>query len=95
VARSPVGFIDQYLGEVYKEAALRVYHFNRDKIDLEFKPAEPYVTSGQLEYEAVHLLKKLLIRDGEKYIQFRNEKSVEPHPLFRVVEGEIEEWERR
>lgn len=90
---NPVACIDQYLIQVYNEATLRGYHFNKDKIDWEFKPMVLNVTRGQLEYEATHLQKKLLNRDIRRHQQFSRETNMEPHPLFRIIEGEIEPWE--
>ena len=60
------------------------------------------VTKGQLEYEMYHLQKKLAVRDTKKFIEnkgvfFGEEicgEKIESHPLFRVVEGDIEKWER-
>jgi hypothetical protein len=41
----------------------------------------------------VHLLKKLEKRDPEKY---KEDQKREPqsHPLFRVVKGDVEPWEK-
>lgn len=52
------------------------------------------VTQGQLEYEFEHLQKKLFIRDRKKFENNLRIKEIEPNPLFKVVEGDIEDWER-
>jgi hypothetical protein len=40
-----------------------------------------------------HLLKKLKTRDIERYHRLLKETNIEPHPLFKIIDGEIEEWE--
>ena len=51
------------------------------------------VTSGQMSYEKAHLMKKLEIRDPEKYKELRPIVDFKPHPLFYIIDGKIEEWE--
>jgi len=91
---NPLDCINQYLLIVFQEAETRGYHFNRDKIDLNFKPAKIKVTNGQLKYETTHLLNKLKTRDILKYKELIKTGVCEAHPLFVVVEGEIENWEK-
>ncbi len=52
------------------------------------------VTRGQLLYEWDHLLAKVKARDPEGCRQLAAVKRPQPHPLFRVVPGAVEEWER-
>jgi len=85
--------IDQYLEAVYEESVKRGYHFNKEKINYNFKPTKISVTKGQIQYEREHLLKKLEIRDQEKFYKLSQETEIEQHPLFHIIEGEIEEWE--
>jgi hypothetical protein len=92
-SRKPVDAINQYLSEIYKEALLREYNFDKEKIDWNFKPCMIKVTALQIKFEAKHLLNKLQTRDLEKYNQLITKKSFESHPLFKIVEGDIEEWE--
>ena len=91
--KKPVHSINQYLFHVYKEATERGFKFNKSKIGLEFAPTLLTVTSEQLKYEIIHLINKLKIRDTLRYNELINEKEVETHPLFKVVEGDVEEWE--
>jgi hypothetical protein len=93
LAEKPVNFIDYYLSEVFLEAQARGYNFNRDKIDWNFTKGLLNVTSGQIEYEKTHLLKKLKERDPNRYQQLAGTKNWEPHPLFKVIPGDIEDWE--
>lgn len=92
---SPVDVVDAYLGAVCDEAERRGYHFDRSKISLQVI-SEPVltVTRGQLEYEFNHLLEKLQNRMPSLYLSFKDEKNILPHPLFRIVEGEREDWEK-
>ena len=91
-AAQPLDCINQYLFEIYNEATLRNYNFNKKKIN-KFQATQLTVTQGQLDYEFKHLLKKLKIRDHRKYISIRSTKKIQTHPLFSVVPGEIEPWE--
>ncbi|MDO9153774.1 MAG: pyrimidine dimer DNA glycosylase/endonuclease V [Paludibacter sp.] len=92
-ADNPLHAINQYLSAVYQESLTRGYIFNKEKFNIFSEPVNLIVTQGQIEYERQHLLKKLKIRDFKKYIELVNNKNIEPHPLFNIIEGEIEEWE--
>jgi len=85
--------INQYLAVVYEDSLKRGYHFDRRKINWNFKPNTLTVTDKQLKYEMNHLLKKLKTRDPELYLSFSGETRIEPHPLFTIIKGEIETWE--
>lgn len=89
----PLDSIDQYLEAVYEESLKRGYHFNKDKINFNTTPVKIDVTKGQIQYEWKHLLDKLKIRDQERFYKLSQETDIEQHPIFNVVEGEIEEWE--
>ena len=92
-ADNPMGTINQYLAAVYNEALIRGYNFDKNKINWNFKPSTLLVTSGQMNYETEHLLNKLKMRDKLKFEALQNLKKVKSHPLFNIVEGEIEKWE--
>ena len=51
------------------------------------------VTKGQLEYEFTHLMRKLKVRDIKLYKELGGTKTIHSHPIFKVVPGEIEDWE--
>ena len=94
LTRDPLLYIGTYLYYIYLEASHRGYNFNLGKIvryDLSIERMK--VTRGQLEYEYRHLLEKLKIRDEEKYREVLR-REPEPHPIFVVVEGEVEPWEK-
>ena len=89
----PLEAINQYLAEVWDEATRRGYNFDRNKIDFDFTKIKIEVTTGQMQYEFNHLLKKLEQRDPERFKQFENLKMVYCAEIFEVKEGEIEKWE--
>ena len=91
--KKPLEAINQYLAEVWDEATRRGYNFDRNKIDFDFQKIKIDVTTGQLQYEFNHLLKKLEQRDPERYKQFEKLKMVDCAEIFDVKEGEIEKWE--
>ena len=93
--KKPIAAINQYLSYIYVEGASRGYNFNKEKIDWNFRKVRLTVTHGQLDYEISHLKRKLKLRDKKKYSQLLVQSSYEIHPMFRLVEGEIEEWEIR
>lgn len=92
-AKNPLDCINQYLTYIYEESVKRGYKFDRCKIELNFIATTLTVTSGQLNYEKTHLLNKLKTRDILRYKKLIDKEEVKPHPLFKVVEGDIEEWE--
>ena len=49
---------------------------------------------GQLHYEWEHLLRKLKARDPARAKELQGIRRPEAHPLFRIVRGPLEEWER-
>jgi hypothetical protein len=89
----PVGAICQYLSSVYDEATARGYNFNKEKINVTFKPVEMSVTTGQIAYETAHLLRKLAVRDPNRYEDLKNMPVLTLHPLFKPVDGAVENWE--
>ena len=90
---NPLNGINQYLGAVYQESLKRGYHFNKDKFNIHHEPVTLTVAWRQIEYETRHLLKKLKTRDMERYYRLLKEANIVPHPLFKIIDGEIEEWE--
>ncbi|HET9135115.1 MAG TPA: pyrimidine dimer DNA glycosylase/endonuclease V [Candidatus Kapabacteria bacterium] len=89
----PVEAINRYLQEVCAEAIARGYNFDASKIGPTGR-SKIKVTSGQLEYETKHLLNKLKIRDPKKWEEFKKESIIDLHPIFILIDGEIEEWEK-
>ena len=91
--KDPVNAINQYLDTVLKEAQSRGYNFDATKISQTLKKNQINVTSGQIEFEAEHLLKKLETRDKKLFGQYRELKNFDHHPIFNLVKGKVEEWE--
>ncbi|MFI8411139.1 pyrimidine dimer DNA glycosylase/endonuclease V [Paeniglutamicibacter gangotriensis] len=93
----PLAAVGTYLEGVAREADARGYNFNRALILCPPAPdlvALLPVTTGQLEYERGHLLRKLAVRDPEIEAILAVADPLELHPAFRAVPGDIESWER-
>jgi hypothetical protein len=86
--------IDRYLSEVFTEAVKRGYDFDRKKIGRKLSVKKITVSRGQLEYEFEHLKKKLRKRDRKKLAAVKEVLFPKPHPLFKVIRGPIETWEK-
>jgi hypothetical protein len=92
-SKKPLDHINHYLAIVHEEATNRQYVFDKEKINWKFNRSVLTVTEGQLNYELTHLLRKLKLRDPKKYKELKKIINVETHPLFKVVQGGIEDWE--
>jgi len=92
--KDPLKAINAYLLEVWREASRRGYRFDLNKIVCVELDEKIPVTRGQLLYEFQHLLRKLRNRNPEKYEELKHVKEVEPNPVFYVIEGDVEPWER-
>ncbi len=92
---NPIAALDQYLQALLDEAGQRGYAFNPSKISIH--PAKIYmtVTDGQLAFELEHLKNKLLKRSPAIYERIARLTFPLPNPIFTVVKGEPEAWERR
>lgn len=91
---TPLAAIARYLQAVQAEASQRGYAFDAQKIRSHDAAAPLSVTSGQLEYEWAHLMRKLQTRNPAVHQQWLSIQSPEVHPLFTVLNGPIESWER-
>lgn len=92
---SPLAAINVYLRAVAFEAESRGYSFNRQKIGPGRRGVALSATHGQMAHEWKHLLRKLRTRSPGLYARWRRGADPEPHPLFEIVQGGIESWERR
>lgn len=93
-SKQPIQAIDKYLLDVFREGRARGSRFDRKKIGPKFSRAKVSVTRMQLAYEFAHLKEKLRERDPTRRAHLLTIREPRPHPLFRVVEGGIEPWER-
>src|SRR6185436_1609425 len=91
----PHAAIATFLVGLADEAKSRGYHFDVSKISRRRFAGQITETSGQLLYEWGHLQAKLRVRAPQLGRQLRSIKRPEPHPLFRIVPGEVRDWERR
>ncbi len=92
--KNPLAAIDQYLRVVCDEASRRGYRFDISKLDVDASCNPISVTDGQMHYEWAHLLLKLKARDPGRYRRLSVLAEPESHPLFKVVAGHVEPWER-
>ncbi|MEM4706993.1 MAG: pyrimidine dimer DNA glycosylase/endonuclease V [Candidatus Anstonellales archaeon] len=93
--KKPIEAINSYLYYIHSEGRKRGYKFNINKIEQVEKKGIIKVTRGQVIFEFSHLLKKLRKRDRKKYDEIKAVKNIEANPVFRVIEGGVENWEKR
>lgn len=91
---SPEGAIADYLRAIHAEAVRRGYRFDAGRIGLHHAAGRLAVTCGQMGFERRHLLAKLAARDPERGKILSGVGRPKPHPLFRVVAGGVEPWEK-
>lgn len=91
---TPLFAINTFLSGIFEESVVRGYSFNHDKVGAVRAKLVLPVTSGQIEFEWSHLLRKLATRSPEVLGRVRGVSTIECHPLFRVCHGPIESWER-
>lgn len=91
----PVEFIDTYLSGICDEAARRGYSFDKTKLGPLPTGISVPVTLGQLRYEFAHLCRKLEIRDPVRLSTLSAISIPDAHPLFEVIDGEVEPWEKQ
>ena len=92
--RTPRSAINAYLDAVLGEADARGYAFDRTKVGSVRGPIVLRVTDGQLAYEWTHLMRKLKARNPRVHRTWNTLCRPDPHPIFRIVKGGIEPWER-
>lgn len=92
--QNPLNAINYYLEIVWKEAQKRNFNYNQSKFIHIAEVPKITVTKGQLEYERKHLLQKLSHRDLKYYNNVIHLREIETHPLFTIIEGNIESWEK-
>ena len=93
--QDPVAAMATYLAAVYREAVRRGYEFDANKISKRRSRSRIRETSGQLLYEWQHLKTKLRMRSTSVLSQAAKVKEPRPHPLFRIIPGQVRNWERR
>ncbi len=91
---NPLKFINAYLQCVYEESVARGYKFDVTKFCAVQEIERLPVTAGQIRFEFDRLMSKLKKRDPERFERFKGTKKVEVHPLFYVIDGVVEDWEK-
>jgi hypothetical protein len=91
---SPIAAINEYLRVVLVEAEARGYAFDRNKIGPLRRGVRLRATRGQLAFERNHLLRKLRVRSPQLHRVWGRVAAFDPHPLFRILSGGVESWER-
>jgi hypothetical protein len=85
--------INAYLAAIHAEATTRGYRFDGGKIGPVRAVPAMLTTTGQVQYEWQHLLKKLAVRNPQLCDRWRGIRVPRCHPLFSRVQGPPE-WER-
>lgn len=97
--KEPLATVGYYLDGLWVESQRRGYRFDRSKIRLPALGAlagSVPVNQGQVAFEREHLLRKLVVRDPALAEQLAecSATSVMLHPLFKLVPGSVEDWEK-
>jgi hypothetical protein len=92
--RDSLALIAAYLNGICEEATLRGYNFDREKIQTRGSRRKLACTRGQLLYEWQHLRSKLELRSPNKLAEIDAVMRPVAHPLFTIIAGGIEPWER-
>lgn len=92
---NPAAALASYLAVVHEESVRRGYHFDRSKIGAKQFRGKIPETRGQLLYEWKHLKAKLAVRDTARHRASQSISVPEHHPLFKLIEGEIRDWEKQ
>jgi len=88
---SPLVAIDYFLLKIYDESVKRSYRFDKTKIDIVPQKIERIkVRKNEIDFEQDHLRRKLAKRSKVFLKQMEKIKRPVLHPLFKLVENEIE-----
>jgi hypothetical protein len=90
----PEAAIDAYLAAIHAESLARGYRFDAGKLRPSRSDLRLTASSGQLQYEWEHLLRKLGTRSPAVFSRWSGGALPEPHPLFEIIAGPKEPWER-
>ncbi|MCK6461090.1 MAG: pyrimidine dimer DNA glycosylase/endonuclease V [Planctomycetes bacterium] len=90
---APLSAINAYLEAIHGEARVRGYAFDKRKLGPVRDETRISATDGQLAHEWRHLRRKLAKRCPAR--ARRGAGRLAAHPLFEIVQGPVEPWERR
>lgn len=92
--QDPVVGVVSWLSGIADEADRRGYRFDRSRLVGQGDPSlSMTVTDGQLDLEWRHLLAKCDLR-APQWAERQRHLGPAAHPLFDVVPGPVEPWER-
>jgi hypothetical protein len=83
-----------YLREIWRESKRRGYRFNDQKIRAQDTHEKISVPRAQLKHEFALLRARLQNRSPDQYQKLLSIQEIETHPIFELVEGTVEDWER-
>ncbi len=90
----PLAAVATYLVSLAAEAKIRGYDFNLTKITPGRVHFHIPVTQGQILYEWKRLKEKLTHRDPYWLSSLNGIEIPDIHPLFILIDGEVEQWEK-
>jgi len=93
-SRTPIRGIAAYLRIVHAEGSRRGFKFDIDKIARGGHVECMVVMRGQIKYEWDHFMAKLLKRDIQRFIHLISVRKIDSHPLFKIIQGGVEDWEK-
>ena len=93
-SRTPIRGIAAYLRIVHAEGSRRGFKFDIDKIARGGHVECIIVMRGQIKYEWDHFMAKLLKRDIQRFIHLKLVRKIDSHPLFKIIQGGVEDWEK-
>lgn len=96
LCENPPGAIGSYLSAIADEATSRSYKFDATKIMHTSSATQITVTTGQLDFERQHLLRKVQQRNPQETdrIARLTERTIDAHPIFKIIPGAVASWER-
>lgn len=105
IIKSGTRYLSTYLGYILNYANnKRKCNYNNSSISLipfDINQMEKLtITKGQLKYEYDYLQSKLLksnikkCRENNELLIYNSGLQIEPHPIFTVIDGGIEPWEK-
>ncbi len=90
----PLEAIGCYLDGVLQESQARGYRFDAGRILAPGNDIRMTVTCGQMRFERAHLQAKLDQRAPQWAQRLRGHVSLTAHPMFEIIPGGREAWER-
>jgi hypothetical protein len=92
--KSPLNAINNYLHFILMEAKKRGFKFDERKAGIKTKINKIPITKGQIEFEFKWFKLKLRKRNPEKLKELKKIIKIESNPLFKVIKGKKENWEK-